>query len=425
MKFTHYLYKRIFVAAAALAVATASMAADYNEIAATPGKAGGVYYAYPVTESANTPAPKGYKPFYISHYGRHGSRYLIFENEYTGALRTLQKAAEANALTPYGQDVLARLDSVWMQAKGRLGELTMLGNNQHREIAHRMANAFPEVFAQGAKMTAYSTPVMRCAHSMFSFIEGLKDKYPYLEIPRESAERQKEYMNFHGKEWEKFASHSGPWYQRWKRFRDEQTHPDRLMSALFSDAEYVATWIDPTDLMWQIYWEVVGQQNIGSTVSLADLLTDEELYDMWQVNNYNFFAQNSSYADANHLNEDNARNLAADILAKAEAAVESGSHGADLRFGHDSCITPLAALLQLDNCYTDVTDPHKLAENWCDFNVSPMAANLQIVLFKNSKGDVIGKFMLNEREIAIPAHTDNFPFYSWETIKAHFENILK
>lgn len=23
----------------------------------------------------DTPAPKGYKPFYVSHYGRHGSRY--------------------------------------------------------------------------------------------------------------------------------------------------------------------------------------------------------------------------------------------------------------------------------------------------------------------------------------------------------------
>ena len=35
-------------------------------------KAGGVYYAYPVTESKNTLPPKGYEPFYISHYGRHG-----------------------------------------------------------------------------------------------------------------------------------------------------------------------------------------------------------------------------------------------------------------------------------------------------------------------------------------------------------------
>ena len=35
-------------------------------------RTGGVYYAYPVKEAIATPPPKGYKPFYISHYARHG-----------------------------------------------------------------------------------------------------------------------------------------------------------------------------------------------------------------------------------------------------------------------------------------------------------------------------------------------------------------
>ena len=29
-----------------------------------------------------TPTPKGYEPFYMSHYGRHGSRWLIGEGDY-------------------------------------------------------------------------------------------------------------------------------------------------------------------------------------------------------------------------------------------------------------------------------------------------------------------------------------------------------
>ena len=36
-------------------------------------RTGGVYYAYPVPEKKLTPAPKGYKPVYVSHFGRHGS----------------------------------------------------------------------------------------------------------------------------------------------------------------------------------------------------------------------------------------------------------------------------------------------------------------------------------------------------------------
>ena len=48
-----------------------------EEMFATPEKTGGVYWAYPLDFAPQTKAPKGYKPFYISHYGRHGSRYLI------------------------------------------------------------------------------------------------------------------------------------------------------------------------------------------------------------------------------------------------------------------------------------------------------------------------------------------------------------
>ena len=35
------------------------------------------FLAYIDPTEALTPAPKGYEPFYLTHYGRHGSRWLI------------------------------------------------------------------------------------------------------------------------------------------------------------------------------------------------------------------------------------------------------------------------------------------------------------------------------------------------------------
>ena len=116
--------------------------ASLDEIAAAPGKAGGVYYAYPEPEILQTPAPAGYKPFYISHYGRHGSRYLISDNDYTAPRDILRRAADADALTPLGRDILSRLDSVWIEAQGRGGELSPLGVRQHRGIAHLIPAGF-------------------------------------------------------------------------------------------------------------------------------------------------------------------------------------------------------------------------------------------------------------------------------------------
>ena len=53
-------------------------------------KLGGVYYAYPVTKTELAEAPAGYEPFYISHYGRHGSRWLPDDERYIWVNRQLE-----------------------------------------------------------------------------------------------------------------------------------------------------------------------------------------------------------------------------------------------------------------------------------------------------------------------------------------------
>ena len=83
-----------------------------EEIYANRQLAGSNYLAYPGPQKKLSPAPKGKKPFYISHYGRHGSRFLIGRNDYDRAWKILMKADSANALTAYGKDVLRRVDLI-------------------------------------------------------------------------------------------------------------------------------------------------------------------------------------------------------------------------------------------------------------------------------------------------------------------------
>ena len=105
------------------------------------------YLAYPgPTQGDLTPAPEGEKPFYLSHYGRHGSRYLINNDEYKRPYEILKAADEAGKLTPLGKDVLKRVKLIYDEAYKRLGELTPLGAIQHRQIAKRMYERFPEIF---------------------------------------------------------------------------------------------------------------------------------------------------------------------------------------------------------------------------------------------------------------------------------------
>ena len=58
-----------------------------EEIIQSPEKMGSIYYAYPTPNGIQTPVPEGYSPFYISHYGRHGSRWMTSDERYLEVIR--------------------------------------------------------------------------------------------------------------------------------------------------------------------------------------------------------------------------------------------------------------------------------------------------------------------------------------------------
>ena len=401
-----------------------------DTIAANPGKAGGVYYAYPVTDDTQvrfTPTPKDYKPFYVSHYGRHGSRYLISDDDYIKVVKTLEEADRRDALTPRGKLLKAQIDSVFEEARGRGGELTPLGARQHRNIARRLITTNPEIFQGNPEITAKSTVVMRCAHSMFAFCEGLKEVNPTLYIPRESGMRAMNYLNYHSPESNVHSGHKGDWYQLWKKFRTDKTNPSRIVNTIFSDKDFVDTRIDPTEFMWDLYWVTVDLQNMETPVRLYDLFTPQELFDLWQVFNFNFYACNSSYPYAEGTLTDNAKNLVSNILETAREYISEGKNGATLRFGHDGNIIPLTALLRLNDCYAYVARPEGLADSYADYSISPMASNLQIIFYRNPRtNSILVKFLLNEKEIAIDGvTTDQFPFYDWNDVEKRLVYLLE
>ena len=71
-----------------LAVSANAQKSAWDEIKEDVCIAGGGYcsYPYPRHEVPKlTPAPKGYKPFYMSHYGRHGSRWLHDPAQYSNS----------------------------------------------------------------------------------------------------------------------------------------------------------------------------------------------------------------------------------------------------------------------------------------------------------------------------------------------------
>ena len=397
----------------------------FEEISADLNKAGGVYLAYPKVEAKQTPAPKGYKPFYVSHYGRHGSRYLLGDRDYLWIIQLMQKADSVNGLTPLGKDVLKRLTLVWQEVQGRAGDLTPLGVRQHQGIAERMTKNFPEVFRGKRSVSARSTVVYRCAMSMAAFGDRLKGLNPQLDISYEMSEKYMSYLNYHTDRSNAFThGEKGPWVEEYRKFEEQQVKPDRLVSTLFSNADFIRCEVNPNNLMWGLYWIAVDMQDIETPVSFYDIFTAREMFDLWQCVNYRFYIGNANPLASKGIVMANAKSLVENIIKSADAAIKDHSIAATLRFGHDGNVIPLLALLQIENFDVAVAGPSEVYKYWCDFKATPMASNVQIVFFENKKGDVLVKFLHNEKEVHIPVKTDNWPYYHWNEVRDYYQKRL-
>lgn len=421
---------RVITLALALAAISLPTSAQTTreEMFADIAKTAGVYYAYPAPDEQNyTEAPKGYKPFYISHFGRHGSRYLISESEYTNPIDKLSEADRAGKLSAKGKDALQRLRKIYKEAEGRSQDLSPLGVRQHRGVAERMYGAFPEVFGDNKTISARSSMVMRCAMSMAAFGDRLKELNPTLRITYESSQKYMPYLTGRTEESNRYTGDKGPWRVEYEKFRKSHTNSGRFAAALFTDQEYVRKYVDTDELMWEFYWVASDLQNMETKISLYDLFTKDELFDLWQCFNMQFYYGNANSAPSDGVVMNSYKPLLRDIIERADSAMSNPSIAATLRFAHDSNIVPLTALMRINDCAVAVDEPDSLYRYWADFKVSPMCANLQIVFFNKKGGaadDVLVKFILNEHEAKIPVATDKFPYYRWPDVKAYYEKIL-
>ena len=67
----------------------------------------------------------------------------------------------------------------------------------------------------------------------------------------------------------------------------------------------------------------------------------------------------------------------------------------------------------------EIKDPEKIASQWWDYKITPMATNLQFVFYRNKANDVLVKVLLNEDEATLPIKSDVAPYYHWNDFKEY------
>ncbi len=358
----------------------------------TPEQTGGVYYAYPVKDSKRINIPDGFQIFYISHYGRHGSRWVDSKRRYKWVMSHF---TDKRNLTPPGLETREKLLAVCKNARGKAGLLTPLGKSQHEGIARRMATNYPELFKPGAVVTAQSSTYKRCRQSMQAFCGELRRQHPSLSISMSSKKSYKPYINLPNEDMNRLKRQTK---------RNYEVNPDRFMRNLFIDPSRCD---NPIKLLTETHTIASDMQDIPLDISLWNLFTYEEMMAVYKGNNDWMTFINGDHKKNEGIPVKTAIPLWNHIVEVAYEYIANNKHGASLIFGHDQPLYRLITLIGLSLPGTGMDD------------ILPMAANLQLIFMKDQNNEIYVSFIYNETQQNLPIENTPIPgIYKWKDVEA-------
>ena len=298
-----------------------------------------------------------------------------------------------------------------------MGDLSRKGWKQQEKLAERMYLNFPKVFPDGAEVRAWTSTSTRCVMTMSAFCQGLKGMNPKIDLyenfgkvflpailPQDSGNP------FRDKNFEQTPAKVP---ETWHQFIDRTVDTKGILGRVFKQVDNAVKPEKQWDFLSYLWFFAQGMNSLDTDLDFNDLFTDEELIDLWKIDNFQFYTEiwptHKGYQP-----------IVDDIIAKADDRIAEGRIGADLRFGHDYTILPLMQILDVNGMGHDNLSADEIAYWSQTYNV-PMGANLQFVFYRSTrKPEILFKVLLNGEEARLPLETDNWPYYDWQAFKARY-----
>lgn len=423
------LYRIITLAALSAALFPVSSKAQVTleKINADKFAGAGIYHIYQAGNMTDTAAPEGYEPFYISHIGRHGSRYHSSDKSFGALAAMFMKADSLGILTEKGKALYSDMHRIDSVSAGKAGKLSTRGKNEHKEIADRMFRRFPSVFKSDSRryVDAVSSTVQRCQESMFSCTGELKKLNKKLKVNVHSGDSYMAYLLRKPSWFKAVVKISAPQVDSLSKAWIDVSD---FMNSIFTDRKAADSIVGREDMFArEIYtWGAIAPDIDLNDIFVSSYFTPEEMFSITKLNSCRIYSEMVNAAESEGRRIAMADDLLEDFIVKANAAVSAKSDvAAELRFAHDVSVMPLAGLMGIEGC-SEMWPLEEVWMHWMAADFTPMACNLQMVFYrKPGSKDVLVKFLLNEQERLLnDVKPVSGPYYRWKDVRRHLAGRL-
>ena len=165
-------------------------------------------------------------------------------------------------------------------------------------------------------------------------------------------------------------------------------------------------------------------------VDLNDVFTYDEWYDLFLMNNMRWYSQGGFSPLTDNVVPYGHCVTLQNFLDFADEALAGNGVSVILRYGHEVTLMSFFSLLDLNDSGYSTDDLESVADHWAAYNYAYMGGNVQWVFFRNKKGEVIVKFLMNENEATLPESVPFYkdakgkelrPYYRWEDVRKFYQ----
>lgn len=414
--------RKIFSALFAVLLAFQAHSADPTATNYTMKECEGSLMPYP-QEINPAVFPDSLQPVFINHVGRHGSRYPASAANCLKLQRALERADSAGTITPTGRQLKKLNETIIQLSENNWGALDSLGMAEQRMIATRMFYNFGEIFSNNASVKAMSTYSPRAMMSMFSFLHQLDRMDNRINITTTSGrvnsdllrpfDTSAEYIDFRKEKlWE-------PAYLDYFNSFCPTTAIRRVLGERFQFADND----EELDLAITEYYVIAGCSAMSLDVAASAFFTRDEYNRLWSCFNLRQYLQRTA-STVSFVPAEIATDLLQDLIDTTDKFVDGSDPAVcRLRFGHAETLMPLLSLMRLKGCYYMTNYFDTVGLHWRDFHVVPMAANLQMILFKSKKGKYYLRVDLNEQPVPLIPNNPEI-YLPWQEARRFLEALL-
>ena len=186
---------------------------------------------------------------------------------------------------------------------------------------------------------------------------------------------------------------------------------------------------NPKEFMFDMYMggAILHATNHVGITTLEYLFTDEELAQLAKCSTMRRYILTGPSERFLENILDTSRPLLRNVIETADRAIAKGDEQATLRFAHDVNLIPFIALMGIREGSYVSDDYASVPANWLASRVSPMGTNVQLIFFRNKKGDILVKVLFCEREQVLDEKAGapvNGVYYRWTDLKKYLESKL-